>query len=525
MGVGALRYLLDCHSECEYLDYKEALYLEQPSQIADFVRDVLGIKNVGGGYIIVGVRDKTWEPVGLPNRLPYDTKGLRDKVRSASAVELELDIVQLDLPIADSQRLFALVYIRSTRKRHKLRIPTVTQRDYHPTKSFGLRPGEIYMRKGDTTTRITSAEDLQDLLEGLELRAIQDDIELQKQRSPFAIEDGTYRLLERGFETFVGREALREKLINVVESDPRIWIVNVHGPGGVGKSALVNWAVYKFYEQRAFEGIIHLTAKDTMLTELGIRPITRSLHSLEGLLDQVLSTYGEAAPEDLEHKKKLATEVLCAYRTLLVLDNMETVSDGRVLSLIQSLPPESKTKVLLTSRTRSSGWELPIPVSELNQAEVRDFVRVKAREQGIAFPVDESTIARVTTVTGGLPLAIQWILGQYKLSGNLHTVLPRVDTPDSPILEFSFRNIWKLLSPQARGILAISTIFDSPPNLRDIAIATELPPEWIEKALAELGDATLVTPDCPQVRRRDRVRCPSHNARVRPEPTGRNGGL
>lgn len=63
-----------------------------------------------------------------------------------------------------------------------------------------------------------------------------------------------------------------------------IWIINVHGPGGVGRSALVNWAAHEFYERRSFEGIIHLTAKDTELTAAGIRPSGRSLYSLEDLL-------------------------------------------------------------------------------------------------------------------------------------------------------------------------------------------------------------------------------------------------
>ena len=39
------------------------------------------------------------------------------------------------------------------------------------------------------------------------------------------------------FEKFVGREVLRRKVIEAVVKDPRIWIINVHGPGGVGKSA------------------------------------------------------------------------------------------------------------------------------------------------------------------------------------------------------------------------------------------------------------------------------------------------
>ena len=46
---------------------------------------------------------------------------------------------------------------------------------------------------------------------------------------------------------------------------------------------LVNWVVYNFYEQeeKKFEAIIQLSAKDTMLTERGIQAIGRSLYSIE----------------------------------------------------------------------------------------------------------------------------------------------------------------------------------------------------------------------------------------------------
>jgi hypothetical protein len=55
----AFRYLLECRGECEWLDYKETLRLEHGAELSAFARDILAFKNVGGGYIAVGVRDKT----------------------------------------------------------------------------------------------------------------------------------------------------------------------------------------------------------------------------------------------------------------------------------------------------------------------------------------------------------------------------------------------------------------------------------------------------------------------------------
>ena len=133
----------------------------------------------------------------------------------------------------------------------------------------------------------------------------------------------------------------------------------------------------------------------------------RSLYSLENLLDHIVTTFQETPPEDLDKGKALAQELLSSWTTLLVLDNMETVSDGRILAFVQGLPTSSKTKVLLTSRQKTGGWELPIAVSEFTDAEVREFLKTKSEELNIALSVDSSLVQRVKHASGGLPLAIQ----------------------------------------------------------------------------------------------------------------------
>ena len=44
-----LRYLIECRAECEWFDYKEHLNLEYDKSLCDFGRDVIALKNVGGG--------------------------------------------------------------------------------------------------------------------------------------------------------------------------------------------------------------------------------------------------------------------------------------------------------------------------------------------------------------------------------------------------------------------------------------------------------------------------------------------
>lgn len=493
MSKDALLYLLGCHTECAWLDYKEKLTLEEDKQLCDFAKDVLALKNVGGGFIVVGVQDKTWRPVGLPIELPYDAKMLRDKIRRAAGVDLDVNIVHHTISVPDSTGIFGLIIVRSSRKRSRRRAPTLVKKDFCGGKPFGLRRGDIFVRHGDSTEKIASEQELLDLLDDLESRSDEDALDTSIQISPFAIEDGTYRLLEKGFDAFIGRDTLKNEVLSAVTKDPRIWIINIHGPGGVGKSALVNWAVYEFYRRRTFESIIHLTAKETTLTPTGIARFGRSLYSLENLLDHILDTFQERPPVDLDAKKNLALDLLSAWSILLVLDNMETVQDGRIVEFVQHLPAVSKAKVLMTSRTRTGGWELPIPVNELSVSEVAEFMRVRVNELGIKCPRDEATAKSVWQASGGLPLAVQWILGRCRIEGDLSRAIAAVGTKDSPVLEFSFRNIWTILSPDAKAVLGAMTIFEEPPTLEQVTVATGFNVDILERAFGELGDVTLVT--------------------------------
>jgi len=492
MSKDAMRYLLDCRAECAWLDYKEGLRLEEDKQLCDFAKDILALKNVGGGFIVVGVQDKTWRPLGLQAELPYDAKMLRDKIRRATDIELDVSIVHHRIDITNSTSLFGLVFVRASRKRSHRRTPTLTRKDFCPSKPFGLHRGEIYVRRSDSTVKIQSEQELADLLADLESQADQDTIDASSRISPFAVEDGTYRLLEKGFDAFIGRATLRKELLSAVMQDPRIWIINVHGPGGVGKSALVNWAVYEFYQQRKFESIIHLTAKETMLTPKGIERAGRSLYSLENLFDHILITFQEKTSDDLEAKRATVLEILSAWNILLVLDNMETVQDGRIIKFVQDLPIGSKAKVLMTSRTRTGAWERPVYVCELNESEVADFIRIRADELGIQCSHDSKTMKAVWEASGGLPLAIQWILGRCRIEKSFQKSLEALGKKDSPVLEFSFRNIWAILSSDAKAILGVMTIFEEPPTLEQMVIATNFSVETIEKALNELAEVTLV---------------------------------
>jgi hypothetical protein len=207
-----------------------------------------------------------------------------------------------------------------------------------------------------------------------------------------------------------------------------------------------------------------------------------------------LFEHGEYCETDIEKQKSVVTEIFSAYRGLLILDNMEAISDGRIMEFIRGLPPESKTKVLLTSRRRTSEWEYPVQVTEFHEDEVEEFVKVRNAELGLDIPIKEPAIIRkIGTMSGGLPLAIQWTLGEYAKRRDLNMILSRALNPDSPLLEFSFRNSWNVLDDAAQQALAVLSIFENPPTAQEWRTALDWSVERLDTAIASLIEVTFVS--------------------------------
>lgn len=447
---------------------------------------------------MIGVKDKVWTPVGIPKRLNYDTKLLREVVIKCTGLSIEVDLVQHVINFGDFEFLFGLILVRASTKRSKLNSPSICKSDCFPKETWGLRIGDIFVRDGDTTKKLTTDAEFQSLLDGLESRHQESDL-LQASTipSPFEIETGLYRILPREYDAFVGRQSYNIRLRQAIEQDPRIWIVNLHGPGGVGKSALATWLAYEYYKEMFFEAILHLSAKDLELsTESGIRHLKPTLVSLEDFLDRVLHLFehSEYCTDNLKTRKDIVTEILSVYHTLLILDNMETIRDGKVMEFVRSLPPGAKTKALLTSRRRTSDWEYPIQVAEFDPEEASTYISVRSKELQIKLPLkNKELINKIIETSGGLPLAIQWTLGEYAKTRDAESILSRALDPDFPLLEFSFRNSWTILDETARQALAVLSIFDEPPTAQLWRTALNWPVEKMEKAISSLVEVTFVT--------------------------------
>ena len=77
--------------------------------------------------------------------------------------------------------------------------------------------------------------------------------------------------------------------------------------------------------------------------------------------------------------------------------------------------------------------EYPIQVTEFNEDEIQDFIEVKNKEMHLDLSTEnKKLVSKIKEMSGGLPLAIQWILGEYSKTRELDNILSRSLSPDSP---------------------------------------------------------------------------------------------
>ncbi len=168
---------------------------------------------------------------------------------------------------------------------------------------------------------------------------------------------------------FVGREAYKARVHQALCS--RSYLVSIEGIGGIGKTSLALEVAYECLragagtalspEVASFDGVIWASARDRDLT-------------LDNLLDAVARTldYPGIAQKAAAEKREGVVKLLRSGAYLLLLDNLETVSDKAVTEFLQDLPEPSKALVTTREPKLDRAWT--IHLKGLNEEEAFDVL-------------------------------------------------------------------------------------------------------------------------------------------------------
>ncbi|MDG0794021.1 ATP-binding protein [Cohnella ginsengisoli] len=319
--------------ESELWDFKENINLTDAISKAELVRDCAAFHNTEGGYLLIGVKDKTWEVTGVSEDVlrSFDQGNINNIIHSylgeRFGVAYRICRIQNNKPVG-------LIYIPP-----RIGRPVIMQKNGPQVeRDLLFRQGDLYIRSSDSTKRVTNDTQFETLW--------------NRESFPVSMIDSIgWNVVEFGFrlppkpEPLVGRLGHKQKVLDSLDSKNRWWITSIEGLGGVGKTALASEIVWELYRSNKFESIISVTAKTRELASSKIVALKPELVGIDSIVDAILETNGfhNELQSPLSDRVEIAKQILEMTESLIFLDNLETVDDVRVFEFLKKFTTTNKS--------------------------------------------------------------------------------------------------------------------------------------------------------------------------------------
>lgn len=207
-----------------------------------------------------------------------------------------------------------------------------------------------------------------------------------------------------------------------------------------------------------FDAIIWTSAKSTVLTADGIarRQVLRTLDDIYTAVSIALQR-DDITRASNEQQDELVRRALAQQRTLLIVDNLETVDDENVIAFLRELP--DPTKAIITTRHRID-VAYPIRLGDMPWLDAQKLIVNEAAEKHVTLTPDEAQ--HLYARAGGVPLAISWSIAQIGFGYPTATVLKRLGQPQEDIARFCFDEALSLIRQHpARKLLLALSLFET----------------------------------------------------------------
>ena len=295
---------------------------------------------------------------------------------------------------------------------------------------------------------------------------------------------------------FVGRRKEIIKIKSLLHSN-QDRIITITGAGGLGKTATALKCAYSIISEinNPYSSIIWFSAKENKLTsENGIVQIESQISDYFLLLKDILKildfqTYEICikmnANEDF-YKNNIYKN-FSETRSLLIIDNLETIVDLEIINFIKDVPRPSQ--VLITSRKGLGEIERRYPLSDFLLPDAVRLFRIisKERDRKDLLKLKQSSIEKFVKSVRSYPLLIKWSIGKICLGMEIDKAFNEIYSGDSEISKFVFNDIFNLLSDNSKKSLYSMIIFgDKPISKHLMQHMTSLGKEEIDETIEEL---------------------------------------
>lgn len=481
------------NAESEIIDYKLCFKFNNKRDKLELIKDIVAFANTEGGYIIFGVTDKECKWNGLESDSDLDKVDDNtinqflltyvDKTPSFQIARYELDEEVFVLLTIDKYYGDPITFIKDG-EYERIKLTTNKVKKEHV-----FNKGDIYGRIKSSSTRVN------------------DDTSFMSLRNSYIISNiGQY---PRPYKRYIDRNNYLSELIEVLDNE-RIRCAQINGLGGIGKTSFVRNFCDRLIEKeiklsKPIKYIIWITGKLDFFTNSGF---IETIREYELSFGEMMDTFADVLSVDKmskteEELERDILEKLQNYNSLIVMDNMETISDDRIMKFMRAIP--INCMVIYTTRTNMTDTFTRIDLVGFNKEQFAEYVdncfdefapKRKASLKNCLINYYDDLVMLVQ----GSPILINLIVYMVCTGGSIDVIVDNLRSMKKnnsyydSVMEFCFKSTFDRLNILEKKLLfamSISDINDEAFSIADLSYIVKADKNDINIAMMNLFSSSF----------------------------------
>ncbi|WP_339472201.1 NB-ARC domain-containing protein [Pseudomonas sp. EL_65y_Pfl1_R83] len=298
---------------------------------------------------------------------------------------------------------------------------------------------------------------------------------------------------------FMGRDKDRKSINRLLASNTKV--ISIVGEGGIGKTALAQRCLYDILEicedenqaPPLYEIIVWVSLKTNRLTVTGVEQIQNAISSSSGLFQDISKNLGGGTTETLESALTEVSEYMTEFRTLLCIDNLETISSSEVREFLANIP--NKSRVLITTRMGLGEIEYRYKLDKLDDKPSIELMRNMSRLlnlESLATKKNEA-LKQLCMRLYNNPLLIKWYVLAVAAGNSPADLINKEGVNFKDALRFCFENLYDRLGPIETKVISIIACLRKPVSAVELRFFLDEESEAaIEEALNQLYNSSML---------------------------------
>ncbi|MFL9651716.1 NB-ARC domain-containing protein [Exiguobacterium chiriqhucha] len=285
---------------------------------------------------------------------------------------------------------------------------------------------------------------------------------------------------------YIGRKREIRDLKDLLKNNKH-QIISIIGNGGLGKTAITVKVLYDLIDDidNEYEAVLWITLKTRTLSQGEFNVLESTVRSIPELMEELerVTVFSEEKTSE-----ENILEFLEAFKTLLVLDNLETINSGEIMSFLKNIP--EKSKVLITSRHGLGELEYRYTLDGLSLDDASAYFRELSKYYGLKlheYPQNKVKEIVVDNLYSN-PLSIKWFITSIFKGLDINSLLNN----KGDLIEFCMSNVYEKLSVSSKHILQLFLIEKYDLSYGEIDFYLEVEPVTLRSSINEMLSTNMV---------------------------------